>query len=298
MPGQDLQKKYDSLPEDLKKALFDENVSKQIENVAISYEIDEELMEEFLKIIGKVFLGILPLQNLAIELRDSFNLKTYTAQQIVNDLEAAIFSKHKEGLDKIYPKSLLELARKKQLLKQKYQQILEEKKEKETASEQKTIETQKSQAEKKETMPVGKTTGEAEKNKENSKSQEFTEDSTALAKMKNNVFKPKKENPSEKILKYEALEGKTLIEKIAGDKKIRKEEKPKTKQPTYRTKKPIDQRKNEILRKSGGMEKRDELFKKGPDKYREPLEKLDGEEEDIKPSGIVKKENGKIKTIL
>ena len=298
MPGQDLQKKYDSLPEDLKKALFDENISKQIENVAISYEIDDELIEEFLKITGKVFLGILPLQNLAIELSDSFNLKTHTAQQIVNDLKIAIFSKHKEGLDKIYPKSLLELARKKQLLKQKYQQILEEKQKKETAPEQKTIESQKPPAIKEETTQIEKTTGESKTNKEKSESQEFAENSTTLAKMKNNAFKSEKENPSEKILKYEALEGKNLIEKIAVDKKTKKEEKPKTKQPADRTKKPIDQRKNEILKKSGEMEKKDELFKKGPDKYREPLEKLDEEEEDIRPSGIVKEENGKIKTIL
>jgi len=294
---QNLQKKYDSLPEDLKKALFDENISKQIENVAISYEIDEGLIEEFLKITGKVFLGILPLQNLAIELSDSFNLKTHTAQQIVNDLKTAIFSKYKEGLDKIYPKSLLELARKKQLLKQKYQQILEEKEKKAAAPEQKTIESQEPPATKEKPAQIEKTTGESEPNKENGERQKFTEDSTALAKMKNNAFNPKKENPSEKILKNETLEGKNLIEKIAGDKKIKREEKLEIEQLADRTKKPIDQRKNEILKKMGGMEKRDELFKKGPDKYRESLEKIDEEEEDIRPSGIVKK-NGKIKTIL
>ena len=55
MANEDLQKKYESLPGKLKRALFDPEIANRVYKIGESFNIPKEKMETLAQITGKVF---------------------------------------------------------------------------------------------------------------------------------------------------------------------------------------------------------------------------------------------------
>jgi hypothetical protein len=89
------------LPEDLKKALFDEEISNKIYEMGEKFNVPKEKMEALAQISGKVFLGVLVLENLKEELKTNLGISPEDAEGLYQNLNDEIFSKYKESLDLI-----------------------------------------------------------------------------------------------------------------------------------------------------------------------------------------------------
>jgi len=103
---EDFQKRYDSLSPDLKKALFDEEITKKLREIGKKFKIPENSMSDLAKISGKVFLKIISLSELTDELKKKLNIKEETAKKLSQDLNSEIFSEYEELLktgDKEHP---------------------------------------------------------------------------------------------------------------------------------------------------------------------------------------------------
>jgi len=89
---------FEALPDELKEALVDENLFEKIVLVGKEFRISEEAIEELAAICGEVFLGTLPLSNLARELEEKLDLTPEIAQNLAHELDSEIFSEFKGSL--------------------------------------------------------------------------------------------------------------------------------------------------------------------------------------------------------
>lgn len=106
MPEEDyLQKKYESLPEDLKKALFDQEIANKIYRWGINFNIPKEKMKLLAQIVGKVFLGIINLNNLKEELQNNLEISPENTEGLYQGLYNDVFLKYKENLENLTKKT-------------------------------------------------------------------------------------------------------------------------------------------------------------------------------------------------
>ncbi len=98
MPEEDLQKKYQSLPEELKKALFDEEIASKIYELGERFNVPKEKMKTLVQITGKVFLKIIDIDHLKEVLKDQLHISLINAMGLYQELKKEVFSPYEKYL--------------------------------------------------------------------------------------------------------------------------------------------------------------------------------------------------------
>lgn len=112
MPKEDYQKKYENLPEELKKALDDEKIAENVYEIGERYKIPEENLNEMAKIAGEVISGSLAPKDLKKALMERAGVKEEDAFRIAQSLDIEIFLLLRPALEKIYKPEDLKVERK------------------------------------------------------------------------------------------------------------------------------------------------------------------------------------------
>lgn len=94
---------YETLPQDLKDALFSEDVS---ENIITICEKTDTLnkVEKVSDAVGMVILGVLPPEKLEEQLKGPVGIEAETAREINSRINQLVFSPLKESLARLYSK--------------------------------------------------------------------------------------------------------------------------------------------------------------------------------------------------
>jgi len=99
---QEAQKRFDTLPENLKKEIqADKNVD-LIHSVCRDYSIPEEKVKYITMLVGEVFLGYIKPEEVAHELNTYFDIDLQKSNFIEIELKQKLFNGLKNDLDKIY----------------------------------------------------------------------------------------------------------------------------------------------------------------------------------------------------
>lgn len=99
---QEAQKRFDSLPENLKKELLADKTVELIHSVCQDYSIPEEKIKHVTMLVGEVFLGYTKPEEIAHELTTYFDIDLQKANFIEIELKQKLFNGLKTELDKIY----------------------------------------------------------------------------------------------------------------------------------------------------------------------------------------------------
>jgi len=96
-------KTYETLPDNIKEALFDEGnfniVSEICEANGLS---EEETKSQLMKYVGKTLMGLLPIKEFPIILELDLDLDTEVARNISWEIDRRIFSHLRISLNKLY----------------------------------------------------------------------------------------------------------------------------------------------------------------------------------------------------
>jgi len=95
-------KTYEKLPEDLKEAIFSETNNQAINTICSRLKLTEEQTSLVAKYTGRTLMGLLPLEELPITLELELNVDESIANQIIKDLNYALFRHLRVSLNKIY----------------------------------------------------------------------------------------------------------------------------------------------------------------------------------------------------
>jgi hypothetical protein len=97
-----LNQRYEILPDELKEALFSATVAEIIWHLGQSYRLNEEKINILAADVGYVLLGLLNYKDLASEIQKDLGIDSRLALAISNDLWSRIFAQLKDKIDKIY----------------------------------------------------------------------------------------------------------------------------------------------------------------------------------------------------
>lgn len=95
---EEIQKKYNSLPPELKNTLFDKDISRKIFNICAQFETSEGETKKILKIIGFVFLGFLQENDLKKEILETLTIEKKRKDNLIEKLNSEVFLKYKKIL--------------------------------------------------------------------------------------------------------------------------------------------------------------------------------------------------------
>ncbi|MFA5729786.1 MAG: hypothetical protein WC938_00940 [Candidatus Paceibacterota bacterium] len=102
-------KTYETLPDNIKEALFSEEnfniVSEICEKNGIT---SEETKSQLVKYVGKTLMGLLPIKEFSIILELELNLDSEVARNISWDIDSRIFSHLRISLNKLYSPNIAE----------------------------------------------------------------------------------------------------------------------------------------------------------------------------------------------
>ncbi len=93
---------FRELPEDLKDASFSERNGQRITNICQRYELDYKTKQQILKLVGYVLFGLLPPNKLTDLMVKDLGLKKEIAEKIYIEINAFVFFKVKDSLEKLY----------------------------------------------------------------------------------------------------------------------------------------------------------------------------------------------------
>ncbi|HOK35185.1 MAG TPA: hypothetical protein PLL80_00305 [Candidatus Pacearchaeota archaeon] len=108
---EDLQKKYELLPNDLKKALSDPEVSNKVYQIGEELYIPKEKIEILAQITGEVFLGLVNLESLKEELKNNLEISEDIAEKLYQSLYNEVFLSYKGSLEKLEKKETLTVSK-------------------------------------------------------------------------------------------------------------------------------------------------------------------------------------------
>ena len=91
---------YETLPNSLKEAIFSEDTSDIIWNIAKIYNISE--IPKLARVVGDVLSGLLPPEDFRETIEAELKIDEDTAKKIEMQIEHLIFNPVKEDLDKLY----------------------------------------------------------------------------------------------------------------------------------------------------------------------------------------------------
>ncbi|MDI6717717.1 MAG: hypothetical protein QMD86_01560 [Patescibacteria group bacterium] len=106
---QQIQKRWDVLPENLKEALFFEQNADIVWTACEAQHIPDYKIETIAIIVGDVILGFIHPEELAKEIQNSLNLNINIANEIAKEVDRKIFSLIKGDLEQIYAPPALEV---------------------------------------------------------------------------------------------------------------------------------------------------------------------------------------------
>ena len=98
----EVQKRFDALPENLKKEILADKNVQLIYNICQDYAIPEEKVKYITLLVGEVFLGYIKPEEVARELNTFFDIDLQKSNFIEIELKQKIFNGLKTDLDKIY----------------------------------------------------------------------------------------------------------------------------------------------------------------------------------------------------
>ena len=94
--------RYDSLPEKLKEAIFSPSIDIAIIRLGQSYRLDNQKIYAIARNIGEVLFGFESYKNLASDLQADLNIDNRLATAIANDIMSKILSPYRKELDMAY----------------------------------------------------------------------------------------------------------------------------------------------------------------------------------------------------
>lgn len=95
---EEIQKKYNSMPPELKNALFDKDFSRKIFNIGTQFKVSEEEIKKILKIIGFVFLGFLQEEDTKKEILEILTIEKGEKYNLIKKLNSEVFLKYRKIL--------------------------------------------------------------------------------------------------------------------------------------------------------------------------------------------------------
>ncbi|MFA5086227.1 MAG: hypothetical protein WC468_01340 [Candidatus Paceibacterota bacterium] len=102
-------KTYETLPDNIKEALFNEENFNVVSEICEKNGItDEEIKSQILKYVGKTLMGLLPIKEFPIILELELNLDSETARNMSWDIDSKIFSHLRISLNKLYESNVAE----------------------------------------------------------------------------------------------------------------------------------------------------------------------------------------------
>ena len=96
------QKRFDALPENLKKEMLADKNVQLISSIAQDYKIAENDVKKIAMLVGEVFLGYIKPEEIASELNKYFGVDLQKSNFIEIELKQKLFNPIKTDLDKIY----------------------------------------------------------------------------------------------------------------------------------------------------------------------------------------------------
>ena len=102
------QKRFDTLPENLKKEMLADKNVQLISSIAQDYKIAENDVKKIAMLVGEVFLGYIKPEEIASELNKYFGVDLQKSNFIEIELKQKLFNPLKADLDKIYNPPKLE----------------------------------------------------------------------------------------------------------------------------------------------------------------------------------------------
>ena len=100
-PKEELQEIYEGLTEDLKGALFSEDAANKISEICAKNGIEKDV-ELVSKLVGFVFLGLLPPDEFEKTLKEELKLNNGVAKEATKEITASVFYRVKESLEALY----------------------------------------------------------------------------------------------------------------------------------------------------------------------------------------------------
>jgi len=99
-----LQELYEQLPEDLRKAVFSEQIGEKIQNILNKNNLkDQEKFLNIMKNVGYVFLGLLAPEEFKKNiLKKDLKIKEADAENIFSAINSEIFLNLKDSLEALY----------------------------------------------------------------------------------------------------------------------------------------------------------------------------------------------------
>ena len=102
-------KTYETLPDNIKEALFSEENFNVVSEICEKNSItEEETKSQITKYVGKTLMGLLPIREFPIILELELNLDTEKARSISWDIDSRIFSHLRISLNKLYSSDIAE----------------------------------------------------------------------------------------------------------------------------------------------------------------------------------------------
>jgi len=102
-------KTYETLPDNIKEALFSEENFNVVSEICEKNGItEEETKSQITKYVGKTLMGLLPIREFPIILELELNLETEAARSISWDIDSRIFSHLRISLNKLYSPDIAE----------------------------------------------------------------------------------------------------------------------------------------------------------------------------------------------
>jgi len=99
---EELKENYEKLSPKLKEALASPEISERVLAIVDRFKIPEEKIEGLAMLSTMIFLGVLPLPELAKELKEELGIEENISKEIARSLETEVFSNYKNELEKIY----------------------------------------------------------------------------------------------------------------------------------------------------------------------------------------------------
>jgi hypothetical protein len=125
---------YKKLPQELKDAYGAEETGEAIYNTCVENGVEEKL-SQIVDFTGQVLLGLLPPEEFQYTLEKNLDLDKETAKKITHGINRFVFSPVKEALSRLYEKDVTAMAKTKPVSLGE----IEEKPEKKSAYEEKSI---------------------------------------------------------------------------------------------------------------------------------------------------------------
>ncbi len=94
-------KLYEGLPDELKRALFSADNAQALSEICKRYEILDKT-SEIAKYLGRVLLGVLPVDEFKIALREELKFDEKLAREVFHDINRFIFLSVKGSLATLY----------------------------------------------------------------------------------------------------------------------------------------------------------------------------------------------------